>query len=296
MIVLLGSSGYVGSRFCGQLQRLGIPFARISSSEVDIYDPIAMEVAVRKCDASFLINCAGFTGKPNVDACEKQKTVCLKANAVLPGLIAEVCGEVGIPFGHISSGCIFTGRTADGAGFREQDEPNFSFRQNNCSFYSGTKALGEEILAGNENCYIWRLRMPFDNSTNPRNYLQKVMSYDTLLEAENSLSQLDEFVTACIDSITLKIPYGIYNVNCPGSVKTSDVLRWIEEAGLADGKTFRFFRDEAEFMKLAGIAPRANCVMDSSKAIGAGLKLTPVEDAIRQCLRSWGGVSQSVTG
>jgi hypothetical protein len=40
-----------------------------------------------------------------------------------------------------SSGCIYTGSRPDGSGFTEENPPNFNFRQNNCSFYSGTKAL-----------------------------------------------------------------------------------------------------------------------------------------------------------
>ena len=37
----------------------------------------------------FLINAAGYTGKPNVDACELHKADCLMGNAVLPGIIAQ---------------------------------------------------------------------------------------------------------------------------------------------------------------------------------------------------------------
>ena len=37
----------------------------------------------------FLINAAGYTGKPNVDACELAKADCLDGNAVLPGLFVK---------------------------------------------------------------------------------------------------------------------------------------------------------------------------------------------------------------
>jgi dTDP-4-dehydrorhamnose reductase len=58
-------------------------------------------------------------------------------------------------------------------GFTETDTPNFSFRDPPCSFYSGTKALGEEAMAGIGQSYIWRLRIPFDEFDNARNYLSK---------------------------------------------------------------------------------------------------------------------------
>ena len=93
----------------------------------------------------------GIRAKPNVDACEMHKAECLAGNAVLPGTIAQACEAANVPWGHVSSGCIYTGSRPDGSGFTEEDAPNFSFRQNNCSFYSGTKALGEEVLAGYSN-------------------------------------------------------------------------------------------------------------------------------------------------
>jgi len=126
------------------------------------------------------------------------KAECLAGNAVLPGVIREVCEHLRLPWGHVSSGCIYTGARPDGSGFTEDDAPNFSFRQNNCSFYSGCKALGEEVLAGAEQCFIWRLRIPFDEYDSPRNYISKMMRYDRLLSATNSLSQLTEFANASI--------------------------------------------------------------------------------------------------
>ena len=235
----------------------------------------------------YLISCAGYTGKPNVDACELHKTDCLHGNAVLPGVLRQGCEAADISWGHVSSGCIYTGRRSDGDGFTEADPPNFSFRQNNCSFYSGTKALGEEVLAGASKCYVWRLRIPFEALPNPRNYLQKVMSYDSLLDAENSLSDLHQFAAACVDSFRLGIPYGFYNLTNPGSVTTREVVELIKQAGVIE-KEFRFFQDEDDFMRKAAKTPRSNCVLDSSKALGAGLKLTPIREAIADCLMRWG--------
>ena len=65
--------------------------------------------------------------KPNVDACEVHKAECLAGNAVLPGTIAQACEAANVPWGHVSSGCIYTGSRPDGSGFTEEDAPNFSF-------------------------------------------------------------------------------------------------------------------------------------------------------------------------
>ena len=79
---------------------------------------------------------------------------------------------------------------------------NFSFRSSPCSFYSGTKALGEEVLEGAKNCFIWRLRYP-SMKEETRGITQKLLNYDRLLEAENSVSHLDEFVQKCIECFLL---------------------------------------------------------------------------------------------
>src|SRR4051812_1881697 len=173
MIYLLGGSGYVGQAYQALLSAKNIPFRNLRRAEVDYTNPSVLSAALRRDKPEFLINAAGYTGKPNVDACELHKSECLFGNSVLPGIIAQACSDAGVPWGHVSSGCIYTGSRPDGTGFTEEDEPNFTFRQNNCSFYSGTKALGEEVLAMAPQCYIWRLRIPFDNVDSPRNYLTK---------------------------------------------------------------------------------------------------------------------------
>lgn len=286
MIYLLGGSGYVGSAYQALLARRGRPFRNVRRADFDYTDRAALTDLLRREKPEFLINAAGYTGKPNVDACELHKSECLLGNAVLPGTVAQACADAGVPWGHVSSGCIFTGKRADGAGFTETDTPNFTFRTNNCSFYSGTKALGEETLTGAPNAFIWRLRIPFNEVDNARNYLSKLMRYSTLLDAENSISQLDEFVAATLACWEKRVPFGTYNVTNPGHVTTREVVGLIKRTGVSD-KNFQFFTDEAEFMRTAAKTPRSNCVMDSRKLAATGIKLTEVHAAIERDLRRW---------
>jgi dTDP-4-dehydrorhamnose reductase len=286
MILLLGGSGYVGHAYQTLLARKGIPFRNLRRAELDYTNPSALLEALRRDKPEFLINSAGYTGKPNVDACELHKAECLFGNAVLPGIVAEACAKAGVPWGHVSSGCIYNGQRPDGSGFRESDPPNFSFRSQPCSFYSGTKALGEEVLEGAANTYIWRLRIPFDNVDNPRNYLTKLMRYERLLEATNSISQLHEFAAATLACWERRVPFGTYNVTNPGRVTTREVVDLIRRSGVCD-KEFRFFGSEEEFMKVAARTPRSNCVVDGSKLAAAGIVLTEVHEAVEKALREW---------
>ena len=286
MIYLLGGSGYVGQAYQALLTRKGIPFRNLRRAELDYSAPSLLAAALRRDRPEFLINAAGYTGKPNVDACELHKGECLMGNAVLPGRIAQACAEAGVPWGHVSSGCIFTGARADGSGFTETDAPNFTFRQDNCSFYSGTKALGEEVLAGQPQVYVWRLRIPFNEVDNPRNYLTKLMRYPRLLAATNSISQLEEFVAATLACWEQRVPFATYNVTNPGQITTHEVVALIERSGVHP-KHYEFFASEADFMKIAAKTPRSNCVMDSAKLAGVGIRLTEVHAAVEQALRQW---------
>lgn len=286
MILLLGASGYVGNTFQNYMISRGIDFKTLSLSITKGSKRDELEEAIKSIKPEFLINCAGYTGRPNVDASEKNKHRCLEANTWLVGIVAELCQKYELPWGHISSGCIYTGRRPDGSGFTEEDPPNFDFRHNNCSFYSGTKALSEEILADYNNHYIWRLRIPYNEVTSPRNYITKVMEYDRLIDVENSISQLDEFVRACCLCWEKRIPFGTYNVVNPGSVTTREVAEMIEKSGLLK-KEWKFFKDETEFLEKAAVTPRANCVMNPEKIMSHGIPLTEVHESLDWCLSHW---------
>jgi len=261
---------------------------------------------------AFLINAAGYTGKPNVDACEAARADTLAGNTLLPLTIAHACAAAGIPWGHVSSGCIYTGakaRCGDAwqiesdltrpdlralvdrepdaiRGFTEDDEPNFSFRRPPCRFYSGSKALGEEAISGIGESYVWRLRIPFDEFDNPRNYLTKLMRYAKVYDNVNSISHRGEFARACVELWERHAPCGTYNVTNPGFVTARQVVGMIQKV-LKPARAFDFWADDAEFYRTAAKTPRSNCVMDVSKLLATGVKLRSVEQAVEESLRLW---------
>ena len=129
-------------------------------------------------------------------------------------------------------------------------------------------------------------RIPFNQVDNPRNYLTKMQRYSTLLDAENSISQLEEFVAATFACWEKRVPFGIYNVTNPGHVTTREVVGLIKTTGVSH-KDFQFFTNEAEFMRTAAKTPRSNCTMDSSKLAAVGIVMTEVHEAVERDLRRW---------
>lgn len=312
MILLLGASGYIGEAFARELQHRNKDFLPLSRAQVDYTRFGPLLDLLRSKKPEFLINCAGYTGKPNVDACELDKAGTLLGNALLPQTIAHACLAANVPWGHVSSGCIYSGakisengavrvekdmvkpelhalaeqRSPKVLGFTETDTPNFTFRQPPCSFYSGSKALGEEAIAGTGQSYVWRLRIPFDEFDNKRNYLSKVQRYQKVYENVNSISHRADFVRACLDLWERRAAFGIYNVTNPGYVTTRHVVELIEKF-LQPARKFEFWQNDEEFYKVAAKTPRSNCVMDVSKLLAAGVKVRPVEAALEDSLKHW---------
>jgi dTDP-4-dehydrorhamnose reductase len=312
MILLLGGSGYIGQAFARDLEQRKWPFVSLSRKELDYTRFDLLLAWLKKNKPEFVVNAAGYTGKPNVDACEVAKADTLAGNTLLPQTIAHACAALGIPWGHVSSGCIYSGAKIGGGnnlraekdmtkpdmktlvakspeqihGFTETDTPNFSFRDEPCSFYSGTKALGEEAITGVGQSYIWRLRIPFDEFDNARNYLSKVQRYAKAYDNVNSISHRADYARACLDLWEKRAAFGIYNVTNPGFITTRQVIGLIEKK-LKPGKRFEFWADDAEFYRTAAKTPRSNCVMDVTKLLAAGVKIRPVLEALAHSLDNW---------
>jgi UDP-glucose 4,6-dehydratase len=324
MIVVLGASGYIGEAFVREIQSRGEPVIPLSRgdtgprrssvlpfTQLDYtqFDELLRFLRERKPD--FLINAAGYTGRPNVDACETAKADTLAGCVLLPQVVADACAAAGVPWGHVSSGCLYSGgKIVDGGkvriekdltrpelralvekspervrGFTETDPPNFSFRSPPCSFYSGAKAIAEEAIAGVGRNYSWRLRIPFDEYDSPRNYLSKVQRYAKVYDNVNSISHRGDFARACLDLWKRRAPFGIYNVVNPGFVTTRRVVEMLEEI-LHPDRRFEFWKSDEEFYRMVK-APRSNCVLDVSKLLATGVRIAPVEEALEASLRRW---------
>ena len=309
MILLLGSSGYMGQAFATELRRRGASFIPLTRKAINYADFNLLFDYVRKLQPEFIINAAGYPGSPNVDACELAREETLFANTLLPQTIARVCSMTGTPWGHVSSGCIYRGAKLVGGGkiqnvagaelrqlfaehpdricgFTEWDEPNFSFRRGPCNFYSGSKALAEEAIRGLGKAYIWRPGMPFNERSEPRNFLWRLQNYPRVYDGVNSISHLEEFVRACLDLWEKKAPFGIYNVTNPGAVTTRQVIELIQRI-LKPNRRFEFWKDDNEFYLHGARALRSNCVLDVSKLLATGVKIRPVEKALEDALRHW---------
>jgi len=282
MILVIGASGYIGREFIEQLSINNIKYTILSHK--DINKNLLLNI-IKSNNIKYLINCAAFVGKPNIEACENQKDKCIEGNILLPILLKEICEITEIIYCHISTGCLYNGKSNFEKGFSEEDQPNFNFENNNCGFYTGTKALAEKIVKTYHKSYIWRIRLPFENIHNERNYISKILTYDYLITENNSLSNKKEFVNACIESILKNIPYGIYNITNTGCISAEEVVKKIKNTINKDKKALYLSMDQ--FYEKISKMPRSNCVTDNSKLLSTGIHMSEIHDSIDWCLDNW---------
>lgn len=282
MILLIGSSGYIGLEFQKQLQHNNIPYIIISYKDVT---KNKIRFLIKNHNIKYIINSAAFTGTPNIEACENQKDKTISGNIILPILLKDICEEHEITLCHISTGCIYDGISPNITGWNENDLPNLNFSQSNCNFYTGSKVLAEEYIKKYSKSYIWRLRLPFEHKHNSRNYISKIINYDTLIKEPNSLSNKQEFVKACLDAIKLEIPYGIYNITNGGSVSPLDIVQKLV-ATIAPNKKAKFLTLD-EFYNTISKMPRSNSITDNTKILSMGIKLLEINESIDRCLKNW---------
>jgi dTDP-4-dehydrorhamnose reductase len=284
-ILLLGASGYMGRAFKAALVRRNLQAITPSRAQVNYCNFEVLRQYIRELGGiDFLINAAGFTGKPNVEQCEMRREETLQGNLLLPQMLSHLAAVENVRWLHISSGCIYQGDNG-GKGFTEEDEPNFSFKYNNCSFYSGVKAVAETYLREDSRCYVARLRIPFDENDGPRNYITKLLTYPKTYDNINSISHIGDFVKTCLNLYESDCPAGIYNITNEGGISTREVVTMIQKI-LNPNRGFDYFANDEEFYRVAR-TPRSNCVLNINKIASVGLLMRPVQDALNEAMEKW---------
>jgi len=280
-------SGYVGQAFTRELGKRFINYTSLSRAKFDYTKFDNLWLYIKEHRPKFVINCAGVTGVPNIDWCEDHKAETLLANVALPLTVAHACAAHSVTWAQLSSGCLYNGNAGDGCGFTEKQPPDFSFRFPQHSFYSASKALAEEAIAGIGRRYVWRIRLPFNEVPNPKNLISKLLAYERVYDSPpNSASHLDDAVSACIDLWESDAAYGVYNVVNPGVLRNRRIVELIQNI-LKPKREFEFWKDDAEFYAKAAKAPRSNCVLSSEKLLTAGVKMRSVIEALTDSLDRW---------
>ena len=311
-VILLGASGYIGQAFARELQKRGHPVAGLARKQVDYTRFDALLRFLRDARPGFVINAAGYTGKPNVDACETARAETLNGNMLLPQTIAQACDAAGVPWGHVSSGCIYSGgKVMEGGALRaEKDlmQPGLrAFAEQSRKKSAGSRRRIRRISRSAIRPAAFTAarrrsrRRPspawakatsggcaFRSTSSTARGITSAKSSDTRRCTTTSIPSptARTSAAACIELWERSAPFGIYNVTNPGFVTMRHVVRSIERI-LKPHRSFEFWESDEEFYRVAARTPRSNCVLDVSKLLSAGVRIRPVEEALEDSLRNW---------
>jgi dTDP-4-dehydrorhamnose reductase len=146
-ILVTGAKGQLGTEIRKCIERgyteLGVPSILKSGLDADYVDIDVLDIAdlgalrnaFKECKYDAVINCAAFT---NVNACESEREIAFKANALGPRNLAIVCEENGAKLIHVSTDYVFAGDASKP--YTEWDVTNPQ------SAYGSSKLLGEEYV------------------------------------------------------------------------------------------------------------------------------------------------------
>lgn len=267
-VLIFGGEGYLGSAL-----RTVYPDATAPSG--DIADARDMAAVLDRERPDIVINAAGRTGTPNVDWCEDHRLETAHSNLTGPLVLLEQCAKRDIYWVHIGTGCVYEGDN-HGEGYSESDPPNFDG-----SFYARTKGWIDQVLMEFP-VLVLRLRMPFDDSDHPRNLISKLTHYPRVLNVENSLTCLRDFLQVT-QQLIARQRTGLYNVVNPGIMSPAELMERYRRIVAPQHSFERMGGDE---LRQLTRARRSNCVLNIDKLRSEGLQLPSVQEAADEMLHS----------
>lgn len=132
MILVFGKSGQVAR----ELGKLPVEAHFLSREDADFSDPVACALQVTDREGvTAVINAVAYTA---VDRAEDEEDLARLVNAETPATIAAACAERRIPFIHISTDYVFSGRGATPFAPEDSIAP--------LNAYGRTKAEGERLV------------------------------------------------------------------------------------------------------------------------------------------------------
>ncbi|MFH1620669.1 MAG: sugar phosphate nucleotidyltransferase [Patescibacteria group bacterium] len=269
MKIMIFGKGYLGNRLAERW-----PGAILTDVRID--DELGVSRALDEYQPDAVINTAGKTGRPNVDWCEINQTETTRSNVIGPLVLADACLKRNIYLLHIGSGCIYYGPSPDPQGWRENDFANPA------SFYSRTKYSADLILSKYPNVGIARIRMPIDEKPHERNLINKLAHYKQIVDVENSVTVVEDLIYA-VKQLVEKKGVGIFHVVNPGSMKHRELM-----------DLYKFYVDpnhnaewinETDLVKRGlAIKQRSNCILQSTRLEQLGIRLRPIQIALRDTM------------
>jgi 3,5-epimerase/4-reductase len=209
----------------------------------------------------------------------------LRDNIFLPMIIAEECVQRGIHCTYLGTGCIYEfdeDHPKNGKGFREMDQPNYTG-----SSYSTAKTVTDQWFSHyrQDKVLNLRIRMPITATWNPRNFLYKILKYQTIVSIPNSMTILPDLIPLALQCAESKIT-GTLNLVNPGPMNHKEILELIAKKWNIQLKCV--FTEDPEQIQSIVRARRSNNHLEAHRLMSLFPgKVNQLSEGLQELLNRW---------
>lgn len=208
-ILLLGSSGMLGSYISKNLEIDGvelIPASRESIDDFDFNKPDKVITFIESVKPAIIINAVACI---SLDFCEKNPALSQQVNSITPGVISEYCQNKKIYFIHISTDHFFIGN-------KDKKHPEDS-TVSIVNQYAASKFEAESRILKNKEALILRTSIIGRTSANKSfldwaiNQIESMQNINLFDDSYSSFLHCKQFVSI-LKILIMKKASGLYNV------------------------------------------------------------------------------------
>jgi UDP-glucose 4,6-dehydratase len=276
--LVYGANGWIGAKVVKMIEERG-DVAIKAESRADDAQAVSREVG--KCQPDQILSVLGRTHGPGygtIDYLEqKGKTyINVRDNLFAPFVLARIAEQRNIHFCYLGTGCIFTYEDGDQS-FDEECVPNFFGSE-----YSIVKGFTDQmtrLLPGMLNC---RIRMPISSDDSPRNFIQKLITYENIHSVPNSMTVLEELLPIMLEFAANR-ETGTVNLTNPGVIAHNEILELYKEHVDADF-TWKNFSG-AELLGVIAAA-RSNNKLSTGRLERLFPAVRNIHDAVEHTIRA----------
>lgn len=219
--LIYGSTGWIAGKFIEYICKNDIVDTIVTGiSRMENFNDIKQEILAIQPDRVVVLG--GLTYKSpakNIDWCEDHKQEVIRVNVLGVLNIADICEQNNIHCTILGTGCIYS--STNDEVFTEDSMWNFDK-----SFYSKTKAYTQELLKCYNNVLLLRIRMPIDDTNNPKNFIEKLKSFDKIISIPNSMTVLPEMIPIMVTLIVTG-QTGTWNCVNPNVISHKEILEML---------------------------------------------------------------------
>lgn len=100
--LIFGEGGWIAGILADLLRSQG---KNVTTTPARMEDMHQVNQAIDEFQPTRVINCAGKTGRPNVDWCEDNREATVRSNVIGTLMLADICAQRGIHCTILATGC-----------------------------------------------------------------------------------------------------------------------------------------------------------------------------------------------